>query len=158
MANFEAALQRVLRWEGGLVDDPNDPGGLTKFGISQRSYPQLDIRTLTLDQAGHIYRRDYWDGVGGTFFVDQRLAAAVFDAAVNHGVMRASKMLQLIVGTEPDGIVGPITLRAVNSSNADDVRLRFLLKRIDFMTDIVQRNWTQRRFLVGWINRVMSYV
>ena len=59
--NFDIAFSRLIDSEGGLTDNPKDPGGLTKFGISQRSYPDIDIRNLTLDQAKAIYLRDFWD-------------------------------------------------------------------------------------------------
>ncbi len=87
--NFDKALEFVLRWEGGYSNDPHDPGGETKFGISKRSYPEVNIKDLTREQAGEIYKRDYWDVMG----CDARpsdFALAVFDAAVNCGIARAA--------------------------------------------------------------------
>lgn len=82
---FERAVEFVLRWEGGYVHNPADPGGETKYGISKRSYPYLDIKNLTREQAIEIYRRDYWDAAGAGE-LRWPLALVYFDAAVNHGV------------------------------------------------------------------------
>ena len=84
MADFNTAVALVLKHEGGLVDNPQDPGGLTNFGISKRAYPSLDIANLTVEDAKAIYQRDYW----APFMeqeVDQRVANAALDTAVNQG-------------------------------------------------------------------------
>lgn len=84
MSLFLAAFQIVVGIEGGYVDRPDDPGGATKFGISQRAYPALDIKNLTLDQAQAIYLKDYWDACGCELMPWER-ALCVFDCAVNEG-------------------------------------------------------------------------
>ena len=63
MTNFETAINRILSHEGGYVDNPADPGGRTQWGISQRSYPNLDIKSLTRDQAIALYERDFWEPI-----------------------------------------------------------------------------------------------
>lgn len=93
--SFDRAFEIVIGVEGGLVDDIHDPGGLTKFGISQRSYPQLDIRALTIEQAKAIYYEDYWLKAGCDQ-LEEALAILVFDCAVNQGVSRAK---QIAAGT-----------------------------------------------------------
>ena len=103
--SFEFAFAKVVSVEGGYVDDPKDPGGATKFGISQRSYPNVDIKNLTLDQAKAIYRADYWDAVSGDELPDP-LSHLVFDAAVNQGVSPAQKMMQEALGVKVDGEIG----------------------------------------------------
>src|ERR1039458_5408099 len=102
MADFNLAISIVLTNEGGLVDDPNDPGGLTNYGISKASYPNLDIKNLTVAQATAIYLRDFWL-FGG--IVNQAVATKLFDAYVN---MRhdAIKIAQGIVGAVVDGGYG----------------------------------------------------
>lgn len=85
---FEECVNHVLRWEGGYSNDPNDPGGETNFGISKRSYPKLDIKHLTRDQAKQIYFVDYWQAVGADKMPDG-LNLLTFDTAVNCGVKRA---------------------------------------------------------------------
>jgi lysozyme family protein len=88
---FDQAFNVVVGIEAGYVNDPNDPGGETKFGISKRAYPQLDIPNLTLDQAKAIYLRDYWH-LCKCDELPMDLALAVFDCAVNQGVSTALKV------------------------------------------------------------------
>lgn len=112
MTHFHRCIDFILIEEGGLSEHRADPGGLTHYGISQRSYPALDIRRLTLDDAKAIYRRDYWARIKG----DQLplgLDLVVFDMAVNAGVSRAIRLLQQLGGIPDDGIIGPITLGAL---------------------------------------------
>ncbi len=108
---FESAVEFILQQEGGFVDDPNDSGGLTNYGISQRAYPKLDIRKLTRADAIQIYRSDYWlrcrcDELPAP------LALLVFDSAVNQGPDAAIRALQASVGTTADGVMGPQTITA----------------------------------------------
>lgn len=84
MSDFARCIEFVLAEEGGTVNDPHDPGGLTKYGISQRSYPDVDILRLTLDDATAIYRRDYWDKIRGDE-LPAGIDLLVFDSAVNQG-------------------------------------------------------------------------
>ncbi len=90
---FEEALAFVLAHEGGYSCDPRDPGGETKYGISRRSYPGLDIANLSREQAASIYRRDYWDALGLSR-LPMELALPIFDAAVNAGREPAVRWLQ----------------------------------------------------------------
>src|SRR5581483_11873606 len=103
---FQAAVDFVLAAEGGIVDDPSDPGGLTRFGISQRAYPNLDIRRLTLADAKALYRKDYWDACSCDK-LPPGIAFVVFDAAVNQGVSASIRMLQRAVSVKEDGVIGP---------------------------------------------------
>src|SRR5438045_9518054 len=91
--SFDQALALVLRFEGGYVNDEQDPGGETKFGISKRAYPNLDIRNLTPELAGQIYASDYW-GPSGCDRLTPGMAVVVFDSAVHVGVRRAVAWLQ----------------------------------------------------------------
>ncbi len=86
MADFEKAVAVVLRHEGGYVNDPDDPGGETNYGISKRAYPHLDIARLTVEQAKAIYRADYWERIAGDSLTSQHYANALLDTAVNMGV------------------------------------------------------------------------
>lgn len=107
---FARAVSHVLKMEGGLVDNPSDPGGLTNFGISQRAYPQMDIRNLTQSQAAQIYHEDYWEKIHGDELPDP-VAFALLDYAVNSGVGAAIRGLQRAIGAPVDGIMGPDTIR-----------------------------------------------
>ena len=93
MSDFDKAFEHVLGIEGGYVNDPKDPGGETKYGLCKRSYPTVDIKALTIEQAKAIYKRDYWDKVKGDD-LPFPLNLFMFDAAVNQGVDPAIKMLQ----------------------------------------------------------------
>jgi lysozyme family protein len=145
---FNRALQLVLRHEGGLVDNPKDPGGLTNFGISQRAYPKLDIRKLTQADASEIYRRDYWDKIHGDD-LPEPLAIALFDTAVNVGWPRAILMLQESLGVTVDGNIGPQTLAACARPEA---LVWFSAARVRFY--VANRNYSV--FGLGWIRRTIS--
>ena len=110
---FDRALQFVLAHEGCFSDDLNDSGGLTRWGISQKAHPDVNISNLTKEQATEIYRNEYW----GTCRCDDMpsaLAFVVFDMAVNQGVGVAIRDLQKLVGVKVDGIIGPDTLTAIS--------------------------------------------
>jgi lysozyme family protein len=90
--SFEKAFDLVIGHEGGYSADPHDPGGETKFGISKRAYPSLDIKALTIEQVRGIYLRDYWLGAGCDRVADDAMAILMFDCAVNQGVSRAKEI------------------------------------------------------------------
>lgn len=99
--DFETAFGRLIGFEGGLSNNPQDPGGLTKYGISQKAFPNLDIANLTLDQAKAIYKQQYWDEIRADTLPDP-VRYVAFDAAVNNGVNRANVWLQLALSGNPD--------------------------------------------------------
>ena len=124
--SFDAAMAFVKRWEGWISDDRFDPGGLTKLGISLRALISLgldfnndgvvnrkDILAMTPAQARDIYERDYWIAAACPH-LPPPLALLQFDCAVNQGVGRASRILQKSVRAKADGIIGPLTLAAVD--------------------------------------------
>lgn len=90
--SFERAFEIVIGIEAGYVNDPLDPGGETKYGISKRAYPNLDIKNLTLQQAHDLYFKDYWTAAGCVLIADEAMAVLVFDCAVNQGVFEARKL------------------------------------------------------------------
>lgn len=146
---FDQAFETVIGHEGGYVDHPSDPGGRTKYGISQRAYPNEDIPNLTLARAKEIYKRDYWDKVRGDELPDA-IALQVFDAAVNQGVRSAIRMLQGAVGVNVDGVYGPVTHAAVWRTNPVLLAIRFNASRLEFLTTLP--HWAQ--FGRGWARRV----
>jgi len=117
---FNLAVQNTLNYEGGYTLDPKDPGGETNFGISKRSYPNLDIKNLTKDQAVLIYYNDFWKKIQGDA-MPAGLAFNVFDEAVNTGVGEAVQMLQKSLNVKPDGVIGPNTLHAMNNATNDNI-------------------------------------
>lgn len=146
---FEKFIPVILRHEGGYVNDKNDAGGETKFGISKMAYPNLDIRNLTIEQAKSIYKRDYYDRLKLDQINNDLLALHIFDFAVNAGNSRAIKHLQAVVGVHVDGVIGKDTISAANSG---DFSKKYIDARLSYYRSIgVGRN---AKFLKGWINRV----
>lgn len=149
--NFDEAFDRLLGNEGNYSNDPADPGGETRWGISKRSYPNVDIRILSRDDAKAIYLRDFWVG-GQMNQYDGALAFQVFDAAVNHGIQRAIKLLQTAVGVAPDGNVGPVTIAAVRAMRVPDALALFIAARLDFWRGLS----TWHSFGAGWAGRTVA--
>jgi Glycosyl hydrolase 108 len=131
MASFEQEIMPLLEAEGGLNTNKADRGGLTKFGISQKSYPNLNIESLTPEKAAEIYKRDYWDKIGGDKLAPAT-AAVAFDAAVNHGVGKAKALL------------------AYSGGNPE----KMLSKRKQLYDNIAKNDPTQAQFHQGWMNRL----
>lgn len=148
MSSFDDAFDRIIGHEGGLVDNPADPGGLTKFGISQRAYPGVDIKALTVDDAKRLYKRDYWDRSMADQY-DGAIGFQLFDAAVNSGVTAAAKMLQRAVGAQDDGIIGAKTLGAIRATPVAKVLLCFNAERLEYMANA--KGWPD--FGRGWARR-----
>lgn len=148
---FDAAIDWILGIETGqITNDQRDPGGLTHWGISQRAYPDLNIRSLTKDQAIGLYRSDYWTPSYAQFIADHapRLGVALFDAAVNQGSGTAIKLFQQSMGLKSDGIFGPDTRAAAMRTN-DGLLPEFLGYRAVRYAE--SRNHT---FMRGWMNRL----
>jgi len=156
MANFNDAIEKTLINEGGYVNDPNDTGGETKYGISKRAYPNVDIKNLTEDEAKEIYKRDYWDKIQGDAIQSQLLAEELFDTSVNMGVRTASKLIQGCVGVHPDGVIGNKTLQAINYESEELILLRFKLAKIARYVRLANKRPQNRKFLRGWINRTLG--
>ncbi len=127
---FDKAVEIILKKEGYLSDDPRDNGGLTKFGISKRAYPNLDIANLTVEQAIDIYRRDYWEAARCDR-MPWPVALCVFDSAVNQGVRQATRMMQRALKIPDDGSIGPRTMAAstLASHNPKEFLARFMAAR-----------------------------
>ncbi len=159
MADFEKAVAKTLIREGGarIVNDPKDPGGLTKYGISKRAYPNIDVANLTEEEAKEIYKRDYWDRIRGDEISLQAVAENIFDTAVNMGVRTASRLAQLTLGVQPvDGIIGKETLKALNQADEEKFLTEFTLAKIARYAHLCNKNKSLRKFLLGWINRALG--
>jgi len=158
MATFGKAIGTVLEHEGGYTFDPNDPGGETKWGISRKAYPSLDIKNLTLEQAKAIYKRDYW--IYGRI-QDQDVATKIFDMAVNLGPPAAHRLLQtalLALGetVAVDGVFGPQTLAATNRANSEQLLQELRAQAAVYYADTVLNNPAEQKFLLGWMRRAVS--
>lgn len=151
MMDFDRAFELVIGHEGGYVNDPRDPGGETKFGISRKAYPGEDIAGMTLERARLLYRRDYW-GPAGCDAWPESIKFEVFDAAVNQGVRTAVKLLQRAVGAADDGVIGPDTIMRVVSANGAWLLRRLQAQRLKFYTSLPPAK--RDPFLAGWVNRI----
>lgn len=158
MSNFDEAIKTVLRHEGGYVNNPADPGGETKYGISKRSYPNLDIKNLTSERAAAIYKADWWDRFRYETIDDQRVATKIFDMSVNMGSKQAHKLLQRAVNAaggsiEVDGMIGPQTLAAVNAVPACCVMSALKAEQAAYYRLIIEKNSALKTFEKGWMIR-----
>lgn len=158
MMTFDQAFDRIIGHEGGYSDDPRDLGNWTggkvgvgelkgtKYGIAAHSYPYLDIKNLTLEQAKEIYKRDFWDILDDAH---PAIKFQLFDAAVNHGHGNAIRFLQRAVKVADDGIWGKRSQAALDAMEHNDVLMRFLAFRLRFWAslktfDTYGRGWTNR--------------
>lgn len=152
---WDSAFDLLMLNEGGYVNNPHDKGGKTKYGISKAAYPNVDIENLTLEQAKGIYKKDYWNRCKCDSLPDA-LSVAVFDFAVNSGVKKAIKYLQLSLGVTADGIIGSQTLGACNRLPTKNILEDYLNKRLQYLMSLKDFKY----FGNGWgkrINRVRSF-
>jgi lysozyme family protein len=156
-SNFESALKTVLHHEGGYVNHPADPGGMTNLGVTKRVWEEWvghevdekTMRGLTPAVVGPMYKAKYWDKIRGDD-LPAGVDYAVFDAAVNSGPGRAAKWLQGCVGVEQDGGIGPKTLAAVAAMDPADLVEDYAKRRLSFLMDL--KTWDT--FGRGWGRRV----
>jgi lysozyme family protein len=148
-------IAAVIKREGGYVNDPKDPGGETKYGISKRSYPGEDIKNLTVERAAEIYERDFYRG--------PRLDALplshvepVFDMGVNAGAFAAIRLAQRAAGVGADGRIGPQTSVAIGALDAAAFRLAFTLERLLFYLSTILARPTSIKYARGWFRRALE--
>lgn len=146
--NFDTAFDRLMGHEGGYVNNPADPGGETNWGISKRSYPDVNIKNLTRDQAKEIYRRDFWDR-GQMDQFDAAVAFQTLDFAVNSGIETAIRKLQAAAGVADDGHIGPVTVAAIKNRGVNDMIMLLTAERIEFQTKLKNGD----TFWRGWMRR-----
>lgn len=146
---FDDAFAAVVGIEGHDTNDPNDPGGYTRFGIAQASHPGVDVPNLTIDQAKAIYQAGYWAPAGCNFAPDP-LKGPLFAAAVNQGVGTAVRIIQHALGVDVDGVMGPQTCAALSNADPHDITARFTAKQIVNYTQ--DAGWPH--YGEGWAYRV----
>ena len=162
--SFVSAVAQVLKHEGGFVNHPADKGGATNWGITKRVYEAHVGRTVTVDEiknmpqsvAAAIYKKNYWDAVGGDKIKSYGVAFALFDQAVNRGVGTVVKQTQKILGLPQDGAMGPKTLAALNAVGETEFLARFFAASLASYNAIVAARPEQGVFLRGWMNRLSS--
>lgn len=155
--NWPEALAIILKHEGGFVNHPADPGGMTNLGVTKSVWEnwtkkpatEADMRSLTPEMVGPLYKHNYWDAVRGDD-LPSGVDLCVFDCAVNSGVGRAGKLLQRVVGTTQDGQVGPGTLAAVAKMQPETIIAEFCHHREAFYRSLD----TFAVFGKGWMRRL----
>ena len=148
--DFDLAFDIIVAAEGGYVNDPNDRGGETKYGISKRQYPDIDIHKLERRDAKKIYEKDYWLKCQCDK-MPWAVALMVFDAAVNQGQGTATRLLQTSLGVASDGHFGPISLSALSASDSHKVSVDLATERLLLYNKAAMFH----RFGKGWIRRVL---
>jgi lysozyme family protein len=161
---FAAALPFVLRWEGGFVDHPDDPGGRTNKGVTQRVYDQWrahqglgarDVALIDDDEVEAIYLAGYWLPPRCDL-LRSRLDLVQFDTAVNMGPRRAVRFLQAAVGCGVDGIFGRLTAEAADDCDLEAAIAAYCDARLAYYRLLAETRPELRVFLRGWTNRVAS--
>jgi len=158
MADFNQAIQKTLVHEGGYVNNPHDKGGPTKYGITQKDLPGVDITSITPEQAAAYYSENYWKSLYSQIN-SQLVAEKLFDMGVLFGVKTAVRLLQITMQNEinivSDGNFGPETLSDVNQES-EDLLLRYRTALIQHVVNIVNHNPGDGIFVNGWVSRINS--
>lgn len=154
--NFDAALKAVLHHEGGFVNHPRDPGGMTNLGVTKkvweewvkREVGESEMRDLTPEKVAPLYKKMYWDRARCDD-LPEGVDYIVFDTAVNSGVGRAVRFLQACVGADQDGVIGPKTLAAVQAADPKVLVEDYAKRRLSFLSalptwDTFGRGWSRR--------------
>lgn len=171
MANFDLYFQTLMLHEGGYVFNPKDPGGETKYGITDSLDGKTDrlvdtdedgkgdvsVKNLTQEQAKKIYKRRFWDKIKADDINSQSVAEILFDWGVNSGAGLASRKIQSIVGVEVDGVVGKDTIKAINSKDAKTLFEQIKELRKSFYRNLIISNPKLKTFEKGWNNRIESF-
>ncbi len=151
--NAPGAQDGTIPHACGYVNDPNDPGGETKYGISKNENPSVDVTNLTWIQAQGIYYNRYWLA-GKCDQLPPQVAILQFDACVNNGVGGATKFLQTALGVTVDGVIGPQTIAAANACDVNTLCTGMCTARKTFYDNLVIARPSDQEYLDGWLRRV----
>ena len=165
MSYFEEAVNEVLKTEGGFVNHPADKGGATNLGITQSTLEwyrgtkvTVDaVKNLKIEEVKNIYKKLYWDKMKLDLCEKHYIAMIAFDQAVNRGVMNSAMMVQDAVGVSADGLVGKITMAAINASDERTVVIKMIKSSQLAYARIVKNNPSQAVFIEGWIARTHRF-
>lgn len=168
MADFAPSFEKMIKNEGGFVlhNVTGDRGGLTYAGIARNFHPNwsgwrildngdTDNPQLT-QMVSDFYKENFWDRVKGDGINNQEIAESIFDFSVNAGTSTASKLAQLVVDAIPDGKIGSKTLEKLNAMDSELFTLKYALAKIARYAEICKRNDSQKKFLLGWVNRTLG--
>lgn len=161
MSNFEKAVEVVLAHEGGYVDHKSDPGGETKYGISKRSYPNVDIKNLTIARAKQIYFNDFWSPYKYDQIINDAIATKLFDTSVNVGPKRAFRFMQQALNQMgkslvADGIMGDKTVEAINAVDNFVLLNVYRSVQAEYYKGLVAADPKKAVFLKGWLRRAQE--
>lgn len=165
MADFDPIYERMILDEGGykLTDIKGDRGGQTYAGIARNAHPlwqgwlAIDRGEMPpADLVREFYYRRFWSPVCGDDIADQGVAETLFNFGVNAGTATAVKLAQIVVGATPDGALGPRTLAAINAADPALFRALYALAKVKRYAEIVNRDRSQGKFLLGWIHRTLE--
>lgn len=165
MADFLPAFESMILAEGGYVlhTVAGDRGGMTYAGISRKAWPQWAGWTAIdygdkpeAEHVRHFYRTHFWAPLQLDRVASQEVARTIFDFAVNAGTSTAVKLAQITVGATPDGKVGPKTIALLNMAAPELFMARYALAKMARYAQIVTRDRTQGKFLLGWLNRTLK--
>lgn len=176
MANFKISLQKTLTHEGGYANDPDDLGKETYKGISRASHknwqgwPIIDNyknkpdfpasleKNMELQkQVELFYLYEFWLPIKGDSIANQTNADSIFDFGVNAGIKTSVQLVQSIVGTKIDGIIGEITLSKINSMDFGYFKAALTVAKMEYYMNIIRKRPTSKKFLLGWISRSLSF-
>jgi lysozyme family protein len=155
MADSKVAINLTLQHEGGYVDNPNDSGGATKYGITQKDMPDVNIADITSEQATAYYVEHYWKALYSEI-ESQDIANKLFDMGVLFGVGTAVRLLQTGLSLVVDGAFGPATLAAINEADPYSALQAYKTTLVSHTIGIANSQPKDRVFLAGWIKRVNS--
>ncbi len=178
MADFKKAFDETMKAEGGYVNDPDDPGGETYMGIARSRNPKwpgwvnvdqsknkanfprnLDQDNDLQQKVRDLYEANYWDRVKGDEIVDQDIAEAIFDFAVNAGPATSIKLAQISVDAHPDGVLSQETLNKINADNKRAFLAVFALAKINrYMNICKDPKSPSRKYFYGWVKRTLEGV
>lgn len=170
MAKFEDFAGKLMRWEGGYVNHPLDKGGPTKYGVILSVWQEHghdkdgdsdidadDIKRLTEEDAHRIAKKIFWDYFQADLIKNSSVAEFIVDWGYNSGRKTVAKIVQRLVKTDCDGVVGPKTLTAINSADQEMLFYALKIERKLFLNNIIKRKPDQVVFYNGWMNRVNSF-
>lgn len=163
VSSFSYAIPHIIRWEGGYINHPADPGGETNYGITKKRYPDLDIKNLTQNEAKEIYKRDFWNKGQAYKINSPDTATHYLDLIVNHGRFGGARIVQRALNniglkTSIDGVIGPNTLALINKANQKRLNTEMGKVRIKFYDSLIQKKPEMKVFDKGWKKRANYYI
>ncbi len=173
MADFQQYLPMLLKFEGGFVNDPLDPGGITNKGVTlpvfKKNASRLlgvegsveNLKKLSAEQAGKIYKVEYWDRILGDEIEFQPLANILCDFYVNAGSHAATLLYQVLNTSgshhEPKGMIERDVIESLQHHSVESIYERYKAGRVAYYRTLVHQHPVLSRFLKGWLNRVNSF-